>query len=281
MKRQLICTATWIVSAFFGIALAETAPAKDMAQRPKISKPVMRYGEGGLTVHIHNLSLGELLRKLGMITRARFILNDPSIGSQSVSVSFEAQPYAEAVRLILDGFSYAIYPDDGSPLPAVTVLSTPRASINTYRNARHTPTATDHNGADDLGTGAMEHQEDGGIVPLALTEEHASEALLNGALEALAAAKTIDQDVLEQLVGAQDPRATEVLVQAASGSSDTESRAQAVEALWRHTADHAFGDETAVGSLEQLAEDADPRVSTIAHQALQDMKQFQQNNAAQ
>ncbi|MGH8653565.1 MAG: hypothetical protein ACREYE_15990, partial [Gammaproteobacteria bacterium] len=63
--------------------------------------------------------------------------------------------------------------------------------------------------------------------------------------------------------------------------TSTESRVQAVEALWRHTADHAFDDENAVASLEQLAEDADPRVSTIALQALQDMKQFQQNNAAQ
>jgi len=115
----------------------------------------------------------------------------------------------------------------------------------------------------------------------ATTDDHGSEEPIDRALEALAAAKHIDHDVLEQLVGAHDPHATEVLVQAASGSSDTESREQAVEALWRHTADRAFGDENAVASLEQLAEDADPRVRTIAHQALQDMKQFQQNNPAQ
>lgn len=86
--------------------------------------------------------------------------------------------------------------------------------------------------------------------------------------------------MIEQLVGAQDPRATDALVQAASRSSDGASRTQAVEALWRHAADHAFADEVAVASLEQLAIDREPRVSKIARQALQDREHFQRSNAA-
>ncbi|MGH8615954.1 MAG: HEAT repeat domain-containing protein [Gammaproteobacteria bacterium] len=231
--------------------------------------PAIRYEDGALTVRIDKLPLGELLRKLGAVTGARFTLNDSSIARQKVSVSVEAQPYAQSIRQILDGFSYAIYPDESRPLPSVTVLSkgkTARSGIA---------------GADDSGVGLREHATDWNEkVAGATTDDHGSEEPIDRALEALAAAKHIDHDVLEQLVGARDPRATEVLVQAASGSSDTESREQAVEALWRHTADRAFGDKNAVTSLEQLAEDADPRVRTIAHQALQDMKQFQQNNPA-
>ncbi|MGH6635691.1 MAG: hypothetical protein ACRED0_05990 [Gammaproteobacteria bacterium] len=156
-------------------------------------------------------------------------------------------------------------------MPAVTVLSKDGTARSRIAGADH-----------DSGVGLRENTADwNGNVAGAATDDPGSEEQIERALEALAAAKTIGQDMIEQLVGAQDPRATEVLVQAASGSSRTKSRAQAVEALWRHAADHAFGDETAVASLEQLAEDADPQVSTIAHQALQDMKQFQQNNAAQ
>lgn len=260
MKRQLILSlsAVSLGISCVSVALAERADG-GLKQQSTMPAPLIRYQDGRLTVRVHELSLGEVLRMLGTVTGATLTLCDPSIARQTVSASLEAQPYAEGIRVILDGFSYAISPGEGKHLPTVTVLSTPRPSDTRHARAANTARAT-------LGS---------------TTQENGSEKLLNRALEALTEAKHIDHDVLEQLVGAQDPRATEVLVQAASGSSATESRVQAVEALWRHTADHAFGDENAVASLEQLAEDADPRVSTIAHQALQDMKQFRQNNAAQ
>ncbi len=270
MKRQTISSlvTVLIASACFSTAITEEAWAKDMA-RKAAATPAIRYEDGALTVRIDKLPLGELLRNLGTVTGARFTLNDPSIARQTVSVSVEAQPYAQGIRQILDGFSYAIYPDESRPLPSVMVLSKGGTAHSGIAGAN-----------DDSGVGLRENAADWNE-KRATIDDHGFEEQIDRALEALAAAKTIDQDVLEQLVGAQDPRATKVLVQAASDSSRTESRAQAVEALWRHADDHAFGDETAVASLEQLAEDADPQVSTIAHQALQDMKQFQQNNTAQ
>ncbi len=45
--------------------------------------------------------------------------------AQSVFAKVAALPFSEGVKRILDGFSYAIYPLEGSHLPAVTVLSTP------------------------------------------------------------------------------------------------------------------------------------------------------------
>lgn len=63
----------------------------------------------------------------------------------------------------------------------------------------------------DVAHGENGYQEDENIA----TDAQGSEALIDRALEAIAGAQTIENDVIEQLVGAQDPRATEVLVHAA------------------------------------------------------------------
>jgi tellurite resistance protein len=87
--------------------------------------------------------------------------------------------------------------------------------------------------------------------------------------------------VLDQLVGIRDePRATEALIQAASGTQDSRNRARAAEALWHHAADLQFADEASISALEQLATDTDARVQKTAWQALEDMKQFRQRNSS-
>lgn len=298
MKPQFVLSVI-AVSVTSSCACAAYADVESKVLQPQSQlttpSPVIRYDDGRLTARIHKLSLGEVLRSLGAVTGARVTLCDPSLARQTVSASVEAEPYAQGIRAILAGFSYAIYPHQGQRLPAVTVLSTPRASGTKHAWVSNTAIWVKggtvpsgfigaNDGSDmglaenvDVAHGENGYQEDENIT----TDAQGSEALIDRALEAIAGAQTIENDVIEQLVGAQDPRATEVLVHAASGSTDGASRATAVEALWRHAADHAFTDQGAIASLEQLANDSDLRVSTIARRALQDKEQFQQRNAVQ
>lgn len=117
----------------------------------------------------------ELLRTLGTVTGGNFSFYDPSIARQAMSASVKSQPYAQGIREILDGFSYAIYPDEDSPFPAVTVLSTPRASGVKHALAQNT------NVEDSDGT----HKKDENVLG-STTEDQGSEELIDRALDALA-----------------------------------------------------------------------------------------------
>jgi hypothetical protein len=83
---------------------------------------------------------------------------------------------------------------------------------------------------------------------------------------------------VNQLVGIEDPRATQVLVEAAT---DAKLCRQAVGALWRHAADLQFADSASVDALRQFAQDSDGHVSSVAREALRDMEQYQASNTAQ
>ncbi len=96
--------------------------------KPETAEPLaIRYVKGLLNARIRGARLGQVLRQLGVATGARFTLIDPATEAQPVFAQVAALPFTEGVTRILDGFSYAIYPLEGSHMPAVTVLSTSRA----------------------------------------------------------------------------------------------------------------------------------------------------------
>ncbi|MGH8615519.1 MAG: hypothetical protein ACREYF_26745 [Gammaproteobacteria bacterium] len=96
--------------------------------KPETAEPLStRYVKGLLNASVRGARLGQVLRQLGVATGARFTLIDPATEAQPVFAKVAALPFSEGVKRILDGFSYAMYPLEGSHMPAVTVLSTPHA----------------------------------------------------------------------------------------------------------------------------------------------------------
>ncbi len=122
-----------VLALFVGLsppgAHAKAAPMKGASKgKPESVEPLaIRYVKGLLDARVHGAPLGQVLRQLGVATGARFTLIDPATEAQPVFAQAAALPFTEGVKRILDGFSYAIYPLEGSHLPAVTVLSTPHA----------------------------------------------------------------------------------------------------------------------------------------------------------
>ncbi len=122
-----------VLALFVGLsppaAHAKAYPMKRVSKdKPETVEPLaIRYVKGLLDARAHGAPLGQVLRQLGAATGARFTLIDPVTEAQPVFAEVAALPFTEGVKKILDGFSYAIYPLEGSHLPAVTVLSTPHA----------------------------------------------------------------------------------------------------------------------------------------------------------
>ena len=207
------------------------------------------------------------MRRLGEVSGARLSLSDPAGGEVRVSASVERQPLRQGIEAILAGFSYAIYPEDGSGRLAVRVLSTAKVERRGHGSGRVIAELP----ASGAGTGA--------------TPDRAA-ALLEGSSadepEAVLSQEIADNDgnrqqALDQITGRNDPRATAALIQAAALGTDKRAGAQATEALWHHAADLQFADETTVSALEQLTNDADAEVQKTARQALVDMQRYRRH----
>lgn len=254
-----VCT-TGLVFVFLSplAAAAMEAPKAAQEQPAAAVASAIHYQDGRLSARIANKPLKDVLRELSAATGARFVLTNPGGGQTLVSVAVDSQPFPNAVKLILKGFSYAIYSRDGTDLPTVLVL----------------PASGQTAGAPALrAKGESEAEQAAGPAQKAAEQE-----TLDQAIAALSSQGGPSQQALDRLVGNRDPRATQALVQAASEASDSHTRAQATEALWHHAADLEFADETSIGALQQLADDANAEVQKTARQALNDMQQYRQNN---
>jgi hypothetical protein len=258
----------------------------------------IRYENGLIDARIDNAPIGEVLREIALKTGMQIRLTDPVIANWPVSASLKGISVAEGTKRILEGFSYVLYP--AVNVPVVIVLSTPpdpaKGGVKTTAAALNSvPLAQPHDAISeeapksldefqpiavgDAFFGADGEQELGQEERLALVQEY-NEALLKRALDVLKSDyKHLQAEAIKQLVGMNDPRVTQLLVEAASTGLDEKSRAQAVETLWRHAAHLRFADATLVTAIEQLAEDSDANVSKVAHNALQDMQQYLQRDS--
>jgi hypothetical protein len=241
----------------------------------------IRYRDGRLSGRIDNQPLNKVLRELDAATGARFVLNDPENGQSPVSAAVESQLFVDGVKRILEGFSYAIYPMGDRELPAVIVLSTPpvQRSSGVSGATRQRP-ASGETRAAPMPTVLL--QEAAGEAEALAREQAEREEILNRSIANLRTKDgQLNQQALDQLVGIHnEPRATEALIQAASGTQDSHNRVRAAEALWHHAADLQFADETSISALEQLATDTDAGVQKTARQALEDMRQYRQHNSS-
>ena len=217
-------------------------------------------------------SAKRLARKTGM----QIHIADPVIANWPVLASVKGIPLAEGVKRILESFSYVLYP--AANVPVVIVLSTrPDPAKTTAAALKPVSLAQPHHAISeeapksldefqpievgDAFLGADGEQELSPEEQLAVVQEY-NEALLKRALDALKSDyKQLHAEAINQLVGMDDPRVAQVLVEAANTDLDAKSRAQAVEALWQHAGYLQFADATSVNALKQLAEDSDANVT--------------------
>jgi len=263
-----------------------------LARAPKFAtsgRPFdIHYENDLIDVHVDNAPLGKVLHALALKTGVQVTLADPVIADMPVSNSVKGVSLAEGIKGLLDGFSYALYRIGAAP--EILVLS--KGPSSDHSSQATSPDDNRSHSSDEavprsLGEFQPIMKEEEFSEPVAESEQDPAaqsagepeqiEQLLNRALDAMNSEYLhLHAEAINQLQGIKDPRATQALMEAASTGMDMNLRAQAVEALRQHVADRQFADAQVVSTLKRLAADSDENISSIAHQALQDVQQYRE-----
>lgn len=293
-------------SALFANGL-EAMPMHSIETRAeaKASAPAIaiRNEQGLLKARIGQVPLGKVLRELAKQTEAHFHPLDPAIVNQPVTAVIDGMPLYEGIRELLKGFSYLIY-EDGDSVKGlgIIVLSTAFRSDGTgpspggVQHVVRRPVMEPPAEAADPGKPhtleefrpiAGEAQDpdlvraDSDLEIMRAKQQEQEEAFLLRALEVLQSDhKQLHPEAIQQLASIKDPRATQVLIEAARDTSDGEIRAQAVESLWLHASELQFADAAANNVLKDLANNEDSPIGQLARHALQEMQHVLDEKAA-
>jgi hypothetical protein len=198
---------------------------------------------------IGDASLGDVAVALSARTGLKYRLPRGLASSHRLSVDIRGLPLREALRQMLRGLSYMVYPTAGGL----------RLIVLSAGSADSEPSSLESSGMPVNSRGA---------------KERGSEGRLRKAIRALAAADRVTrQEAMRSLAGLDDPRATQALIEVAVTRSDRaepESRINAVELLLERVRGENFSDAAVLETLSQLAEDSDPFIANLSRQAIQE-----------
>lgn len=279
-----------------------TVITENINKRPAV---LVTCSDGLVKVHIINASVGHVLKTLHLKCGLQTNIIDPEITTSGIGIELNWVSVEEALRAILEGFSYAIYPSEDTL--AVSLLSTPPRpgpkhsepipispiwnSVSIDNANEYEPRENEPRSLDEFQIIESERESEASFVDDADAQFHAPsleseqqqrsiESLVNRALAVIESDYMhLKQEAINQLATLEDPKAVEILISAANGSLnlDNDSRAEAVTALWRSATDSQFRNIDSVNTLKQLVNDPDSRVSEIAKKAVQNMASLKSN----
>lgn len=296
-------------------AVAQSTCRAIDASSASLNTPLFLHENGLVDVDINEVPLGTILDQFKAQFGIRVKLHDPSMAYSPVSIALKGSALEEAIKAVLKRVSYVLYPEGNSFV--LIVLSTDQDTTRTHGRVTYEPEPTAHPATlsditedgefVDTFTGykatwmpksldefqpitmegfssghTVEGQEGTDPSEQLEAEQKYEEALIQRALAAINSQyEHLHEEATNQLIGVNDPRATEILVDASRTATDSISRAQAVDALRRHAENLQLTDVTSIDALKQLAEDRDLNVSNIARQALRGVDKFQTENRSQ
>lgn len=291
-------------------AMSQEEPQSIGNNQTSLNTISILYENGLIDANINDAPIGQILEELKDKTGigVNINVNNPSIVNSRVSLTLRKIPLGKAIQIILEGFSYALYPLDDRF--TVSVLPEVPETVMTHQRVTSEPKTTAQAISISKATEGFEAQSvyaDNGLVPKSLDdfqsitkEEHwleptveesteyseqimaerrYQEALVQRAYDVINSEhEHLYEDALNQLIGINDAQATEMLIDASTTEYSPISRAQAVDALWQHATNLQFTDTTSIDALIQLSEDGDDDVRSIALQALREIEQHQDND---
>lgn len=270
-------------------AHANTGPIRTLSQdTPLQTKQLsIQYDQGLLSARILNVPVAEVCRELVLKTGVRCVSSPPA-ATLAVSAIFKGLTLQEGIKKILAGCSYVIHPAGETGELEIKVLNSSEdrewkdkgreewRAIGSERSEPAFQSAGMPQPYEESHAVEMEFDQEAQSVGEWDTTEHEhEEALLQNVLNTLNSAdRQVYTDTLTLLQGIDDPRATELLVEAAlTSKKDSQAQVRAVEILSQHAAILGYRDEASVSALKQLADGSDSQAAAIARQALQSMGQ--------
>ena len=180
--------------------------------------------------------------------------------------------YAEGVKQILKGYSYALYPVEGASLPAVTVLSTLPTEAARAAATGHVPDKPPVSAAFLPALPIDDFPAPTPAAEPATLARHGLAALEPRTAGVSPAAKVPDE-VSSTL------RHTLDLIEKAEGQGDSQSRSQSAAALRHLATARGYAEPYSTEALERLAGDPDPDVRRIGRQAVTDLERHREQEA--
>ncbi|RYU62468.1 hypothetical protein EWI61_03010 [Methylolobus aquaticus] len=249
------------IRRFAIILLVTVMPAwgQDQPLQPSSSpsaKLTLQYDRGQVSADVADATLGQLIEELQRSVPVTIEVVDAGLLSSKITARTSPTTTDDALKVLLEGFSYVSYPQHGKTQARVRIVS------------------RSGNGSSIPSTKAAIRES----VPLQnaapdpTQEKKSAEKALQQDLEALSAARDdkTRRAAIERLVGNPSALATQALVDQAAGSGSPDFRVGAVDALWRHAADREFADPEVLEGLRRLSTDPDRSVSELARRALGD-----------
>jgi hypothetical protein len=198
---------------------------------------------------IGDASLGDVAVALSARTGLRYRLPGGLASSHRLSADIRGLPLREALRQMLQGLSYMVYPTAGG----LRLIVLPAGSADSEPSSLES-------------SGMPVNSRD--------VRERGSEDRLRKALRALAANdRGVRQEAMRNLAGIDDPRATQALIEVAitrSDQAEPASRINAVELLLERARGESFSDAAVLETLSQLTGDSDPFIADLSRQAMQE-----------
>ncbi|WP_139559661.1 HEAT repeat domain-containing protein [Methylotetracoccus oryzae] len=243
------------------ILFVTTLPAwgQDQPRQPWSSpsaKLTLQYDRGQLSANVADATLGQLIEELRRTIPVTIEVVDLGLLSSRITARTTRANTNDALKTLLEGFSYVSYPQHGKTRATIRIVS--RAG-----NGLSIPSAK------------VANKESGQLqqaAPDPTQEKRNAEKALQRDLDALRTARddSTRRAAIERLVGNPSALATQALVEQAVGSGSPDFRVGAADALWRHAADREFADPEVLEGLRRLSTDPDRSVSELALRALSD-----------
>jgi hypothetical protein len=279
----------WVLVSLVILAYA---PNITLAQDHALATLKLHYDGNRLDAELSEVPLRDVVQ---VLTNAgiRIMLNDPTIADAAISANIRSASLEQGLKIILEGFSYAL--DASTYRSTAVVLSTPRRRRSVPGTIDSVP-ATDpremrsssppssparpqtlddfRSLGSELHGAEFESPSNPDNGESRVTDEKRQrEAMLQRALDVLESpSRHLYADAIEQLGMIQDNRATDKLINMAQQGP---GRYLAAEALARVAAQSRFEDANAVTVLERLSTDPDEDVRRSAIQAMEQMRQTQ------
>lgn len=294
LNWSLILIVPWIITCSPNVTLADDQASANQALAKKLE---LQLEDKRLTANIRNVPLRDVAKALETKANVHILVNDPEIGDEPVSVRVHPSSLEEAMKAILNGFSYAL---SSSPQGvAAVVLSTPpqryggseSLESTCQNNFADSPTSTPEahpaspqnqdgfrslspNTGECVALITADSDSSGSLSPEDGDQEQ--EAVLRRALDILnSPQRHLYADAIEQLGMLQDELANATLIKFAQQSEEGPERYLATEALARIAVQSEFKDAYVIQVLEQLASDNNEDVRRSASQVIEQMHQVE------
>lgn len=277
----LILLVPWLICCPPNVTLANDQPPVNQVPAQKLE---LRLEGERLSALFRNVPLREVAKALETKTHAYILMNDPDIANEPVSASVHASTLKEAMKIILNGFSYALGPSKQGFIAVVlstppqryreadvievTCLSNPADTPKSKQSSTQTPDETRQ---------LIQNSGDcSDSVDPASTEEdnQQQEVLLQQSLDILnSPQRNLYANAIEQLGMIQNELANATLIKFAMQTQQGPERYLATEALARIAIQSQFKDTNVMMTLEQLATDQNEDIRRSAGLVIEQMQQ--------